>query len=106
MSLPMVRKLMVAAVALVGLWAVLCTIAYAAMRQPPDVFGRAMARVPMPVMMIVPFQTLWTQARAGHLSVGDPAPDFELAGKDLPAPVRLSSFKGKQPVVLVFGSYT
>jgi hypothetical protein len=40
-----------------------------------------------------------------ELSVGDPAPDFTL-----PAPsggeVRLSSFRGKIPVVLVFGSFT
>ena len=45
-------------------------------------------------------------SREGSLKVGDAAPDFELkrlGGKDK---VRLSSFKGKHPVVLVFGSYT
>ena len=91
---------------MLGLWAVLCTLAYAAMRQPPDKFGRTMARVPMVMAMVVPFQTLWVHARAGHLAVGDPAPEFELPGKDLPAPVRLSASRGKQPVVLIFGSYT
>ena len=38
--------------------------------------------------------------------VGDMAPDFELrdpAGQD---PVRLSGFRGKAPVALVFGSFT
>ncbi|MBI3096905.1 MAG: hypothetical protein HYY93_01465 [Planctomycetes bacterium] len=50
----------------------------------------------------------------GALKVGDSAPDFEL--KQLPAPdarktdepvkVKLSSFQGKKPVVLIFGSYT
>ena len=40
------------------------------------------------------------------LRVGDPAPDFTLpdpTGKDT---VTLSSFRGKKPVVLIFGSYT
>lgn len=37
---------------------------------------------------------------------GDPAPNFELrdvTGRDS---IRLSDFKGKKPVALVFGSYT
>lgn len=41
------------------------------------------------------------------LKVGDPAPDFtlrELGGDK--RPITLSSFRGRQPVVLVFGSYT
>lgn len=102
----MARKLVAVALTVLILWAGLCALAYAAMRQPPDLFGRTMARVPMAAAMVVPFQTLWLQARAGHLAVGDPAPDFELPGKNLPAPVRLSGFRGKQPVVLIFGSYT
>jgi len=40
------------------------------------------------------------------LRVGDPAPDFTLKTKDGSRQVQLSSFKGKRPVVLVFGSYT
>jgi len=100
------RKILGAALTVFGLWVVLCALAYAAMSQPPDTFGRTMARVPMPVAMVLPFETLWMRARAGNLAVGDAAPDFELPGKDLSAPVRLSSFKGQQPVVLIFGSYT
>ena len=37
---------------------------------------------------------------------GDLAPDFTLASPDGSEPVRLSSFRGIAPVVLVFGSYT
>ena len=38
--------------------------------------------------------------------VGDVAPDFKLKTKDGSREITLSSFKGKRPVVLVFGSYT
>jgi peroxiredoxin len=38
--------------------------------------------------------------------VGDVAPDFELRDVDGENPVRLSDFKGKLPVALVFGSFT
>lgn len=44
--------------------------------------------------------------REGKLKVGDPAPDFELKRLEGKGEVKLSSFKGKRPVVLVFGSYT
>ena len=37
---------------------------------------------------------------------GDLAPDFELRHVDGEKPVRLSDFRGKKPVALVFGSYT
>jgi cytochrome oxidase Cu insertion factor (SCO1/SenC/PrrC family) len=40
------------------------------------------------------------------LRVGDVAPDFKLRTKDGSREVQLSSFKGKRPVVLVFGSFT
>ncbi len=40
------------------------------------------------------------------LKVGDPAPDFTLPRSDGPGEVTLSSFEGKKPVVLVFGSIT
>lgn len=40
-------------------------------------------------------------------SPGDPAPDFELPLFDDPQrTVRLASFRGDRPVVLIFGSYT
>jgi hypothetical protein len=38
--------------------------------------------------------------------VGDLAPDFELQDPDGNVRVRLSDFRGKRPVALVFGSYT
>jgi peroxiredoxin len=38
--------------------------------------------------------------------VGDMAPDFELVDTTGENTVRLSDFRGKRPVVLVFGSFT
>ena len=43
---------------------------------------------------------------ADKLRVGDTAPDFKLKTDDGSREVQLSSFRGKRPVVLVFGSYT
>jgi hypothetical protein len=40
------------------------------------------------------------------VSVGDPAPDFDLARIDGAGTVRLSSLNAEQPVALIFGSYT
>lgn len=40
------------------------------------------------------------------LQVGEPAPDFKLRTKDGKMQVQLSSFRGKRPVVVIFGSYT
>lgn len=79
---------------------------YAAMLQPPDTFGRIMSHVPGAMMMVLPFPPLWSSARAGTLHPGDEAPDFELPSHDGAARIRLSSFRGSRPVVLVFGSYT
>ena len=44
--------------------------------------------------------------RQGNLHVGDLAPDFALKTKEGDRAVKLSTFRGKRPVVLVFGSYT
>jgi len=41
-----------------------------------------------------------------RLSVGDPAPDFTLSDPSGKKQVTLSSFSGKRPVVLIFGSFT
>ena len=77
------------------------------MRQPPEKFGRIMAGIPGPVVfMLYPFETLWTHARAGSLSVGDRAPDFQLMAQDHSGPVQLSALNNQRPVVLIFGSYT
>jgi hypothetical protein len=79
---------------------------FAVMRQPPQRFGRLMAYFPMPAMIVVPFEPMWNVARRGATRVGELAPDFTLPTVDHKAEVTLSSFRGKQPVVLVFGSYT
>jgi hypothetical protein len=76
------------------------------MLQPPETFGRIVARTPMPIMMILPFAPLWKHARAGSLNQGDSAPDFRLPALDRSEMVQLSAFRGVRPVVLVFGSYT
>ncbi|MBI3837337.1 MAG: redoxin domain-containing protein [Planctomycetia bacterium] len=44
--------------------------------------------------------------REGTPKAGDVAPDFTLATLDGKQQVRLSDFRGKRPVALVFGSYT
>ena len=78
-----------------------------AMRQPPEAFGKVMAKMPGPVpFLLFPFETAWTRARAGTLQVGDAAPDFSLMKLDKTARVALSALNQTQPVVLVFGSYT
>jgi hypothetical protein len=61
-----------------------------AMGQPPEVFGRVMAKMPTPAYFIFPFETMWLHARKGSLEPGGTAPDFAV----------------EKPVVLVFGSYT
>jgi len=43
---------------------------------------------------------------ARELRVGDKAPDFTLSDPQGKQKVTLSSFRGKKPVVLIFGSYT
>jgi hypothetical protein len=78
-----------------------------AMHQPPETFGRVMARMPGPVpFLLFPFETAWMHARAGGLHIGDPAPDFSLLKLDKSERVRLSELNRSQPVVLIFGSYT
>jgi len=51
-------------------------------------------------------QRLGDRQRPAGPRVGEPAPDFKLKTKDGQREVRLSSFKGQRPVVLVFGSFT
>ena len=77
-----------------------------AMRQTPDEFARVMAHVGPVPFVVFPFESMWLQARAGALQAGDAAPDFELPLLDHSGAVRLASFRGSKPVVLIFGSYT
>lgn len=90
------------------LWLAACAGIYGVMRKPPERFASVMARIPGPVaFLVLPFETLWTHARAGSLQVGDSAPDFTLAKLDKSAQVQLSSLTAQgKPVVLIFGSYT
>ena len=78
-----------------------------AMRQPPETFGRVMAKMPGPIpFLLFPFETAWTHSRAGTLRVGEPAPEFSLMTPDKSAQIQLSTLNATQPVVLIFGSYT
>jgi hypothetical protein len=105
---PFVRRLLLRL--LVGLISgYFCFGAYVwwAMHQPPETFGRVMAKMPGPIpFLIFPFETAWIHARAGTLQVGDRAPDFSLLKVDKSERVQLSLLSQQQPVVLVFGSYT
>ena len=77
-----------------------------AMHQPPEVFGHVMAHMPMPAYFLFPFETMWSDARKGSISVGDMAPDLTVKMLDTKVPVKLASLWADRPVVLVFGSYT
>ena len=100
------RRLLKVAGILAVVYVLLVIGLYSAMRQPPAVFGSVMRHVPMVAMVVLPFEPLWLHARAGHLKVGDIAPDFSLHTVDKKSVVQLSSLRGEMPVVLVFGSYT
>lgn len=78
-----------------------------AMHKPPEEFARVIAKLPGPVpFLLFPFQSMWLRARAGHLQVGDQAPDFSLLSVDRSERVQLSELNKGKPAVLVFGSYT
>jgi len=76
------------------------------MHRSPEGFARVMMHLPWQVFLICPFETMWTQARAGNVHVGDPAPDFSLTKLDKTGTLRLSEINKTQPVVMIFGSYT
>jgi hypothetical protein len=104
----MKKKLIAILGMMLAVWVLACAALYGIMRQPPETFARFMAKIPGPVaFLVLPFETLWTHARAGTLQVGDAAPDFSLLKLDKSASVRLSSLTAQgKPVVLIFGSYT
>lgn len=91
---------------LLACYLALLGMVYALMRQPPAQFAAAIARMPGPLFLVLPFETLWGSARGGSLHRGDAAPDFRLTTLDRKSEVALADFRGKQPVVLIFGSYT
>ena len=88
------------------LYGVACAGIYTAMCQPPERFGAIMQRMPDVAFLVLPFRPFWMSARAGHLNVGDAAPDFDLPTVDHQRTVRLSAEYSAKPVVLIFGSYT
>ena len=105
---PRTRKLLLGfLIALIVVYVALGAFIWRAMHKPPEAFASVMAKMPGPVVFLAyPFETLWTRARAGTLNVGDPAPDFDLLKVDKTGTVQLSALNLRQPVVLVFGSYT
>jgi hypothetical protein len=92
--------------AVVCLWLGFVAYIDRAMHQPPEVFGHVMARMPMPAYFLFPFETMWSDARKGTLSVGSTAPDLTVKKLEDKSPVMLASLWAERPVVLVFGSYT
>src|SRR5215469_16765830 len=87
------RALFIAGGCFLGLYAGYVGLIWWSMHQPPETFGRVMAKMPATaVFLTAPFETMWTRARSGHLDGSDP--------------VRLSAVAAEKPVVLVFGSYT
>ena len=80
--------------------------AFGLVMRRPVLFSEVMRHVPDATMMVFPFKPLWYLARAGRLTVGDPAPAFNLPTADNQSSVSLASFRGQKPVVLIFGSYT
>jgi hypothetical protein len=93
-------------VVLVAAWLVFVGFIDWAMHQQPEVFGRVMMHMPMPAYFLFPFETMWTQARHGHVNPGERAPDFTVKTLETKTPVQLASLWTEKPVVLVFGSYT
>lgn len=93
-------------VGILVLWLAFVAFMWRIMHRQPEDFARAMKHMPWEVFLVVPFETLWTRARAGSLHIGDAAPDFSLTKIDKSAKVRLSELNAKQPVVMIFGSYT
>lgn len=112
MSRRIIRRLGVLALIPLIVYGAFLLVIFVAMHQSVERFGRVMSYMPGPLFMVIPFEPMWNVARGGRLEVGDPAPDFVLQRVDKTghapsgAQVQLSSFRGRQPVVLVFGSYT
>jgi hypothetical protein len=100
------RYLLRTVAVLFPLWLIFVSIIAYEMHKPPEQFGRFMSHMPIATFFLAPFETMWVRARAGVLKPGASAPDFHLKTLDKTSQVSLSDFRGKSPVVLVFGSYT
>src|SRR6478609_1097577 len=88
------------------LWLAFVAFMWRAMHKPPEDVARVMSHMPWEVFLVVPFETLWTRARAGSLNTGDAAPDCSLAKLDKTDTGHFSELNKAQPVVMIFGSYT
>jgi hypothetical protein len=88
------------------LWLGFVSFIWRAMHRPPEAFASVMSHLPWQVFLILPFETLWSRARAGTLHPGDAAPDFSLLKLDKSERIQLSALNQRQPVVMIFGSYT
>ena len=106
MKRPTKKRLVWSAGSVAVLWLGFVAFMDWAMHQPPEVFGHVMAHMPMPAYFLFPFETMWTQARAGRVKPGDIAPDFTVKTVDTKEPKQLASLWSDKPVALVFGSYT
>ena len=102
----LMRRYLKYGIPVLTIYVVLLSGLFVAMRQPPAVFGHLMSRLPAVTSFLFPFEPMWLVARRGHLQVGDVAPDFALKTTDGSSLVRLVSFRGQKPVVLIFGSHT
>jgi len=102
----MKRKLIPIAIVLFILWIGFVAYINNAMHKTPEQFGQVMKRMPMPAYFLFPFETMWSRARAGKLSVGSEAPDFAVETLEKTQHMQLASLWRDKPVVLVFGSYT
>jgi hypothetical protein len=100
------RKAQIILAGLIAAYLLLSAAFLAIMTQPPVRFAKTISKVPGPMFLVLPFETLWSIARGGHVHPGEIAPDFDLPTLDKTARVRLSSFQNREPVVLIFGSYT
>lgn len=100
------RRFLKYAIPVAVIYLALATGLFAMMFQPPAVFGHFMSKLPAFTYFLFPFEPMWLVARRGNLKVGDMAPDVELKTTDRSSMVRLSSFRGQRPVVLIFGSHT
>lgn len=93
--------------AIAALYVAFFTVVLTAMCQTPERFGRFMRHAPAPLVFgLLPAEQMWLWARGGPLKAGEVPPDFSLPLQHGAGEMRLSSHRGKRPVVLVFGSYT
>src|SRR5207245_10932594 len=76
------------------------------MNQPPETFGRVMSRMPGVAYVLLPYETMWTGARARHLKAGNAAPVFALTKLEKSGTGQRPALNTKQLIILVIGSYT